>query len=65
MFFSGENDSDMDCDYDKAMEQKVFVVQNLFWLDLQGCFDGPSARTSNFVRQNLCLTYIYEQGDAK
>lgn len=33
MFFSGENDSDMECDYDKAMEQQVFAVQNLFWLD--------------------------------
>ena len=59
MFFSGENDSDMECDYDKAMEQQVFVGQNLFWQDQQG------ARTSSFVRQNLCLTYIYEQGAAK
>ena len=55
----------MECDYEKAMEQQVFAVQNLFWLDKQGCFDGPSARTSSFVRQNLCLTYIYEQGAAK
>ena len=65
MFFFGENDSDMGCDYDKALEQQVFVVQNLFWVDQQGCFKGPCARTSSFVRQNLGLTYIYEQGPDK
>lgn len=38
------------------------LAQNVFGLDKQGCFYGPSAGLYTVVTQNPRLTCIYENG---